>query len=689
MKSIDRLRRTALLLALAGGLAASGAHGGYSVNNLSLGGWAYLNDHQKGMNASGEVTGYAYTPNGGYRAFRYSGGAMQDLGTLGGDYSWGYRINSAGHVIGYSYTAGNYNTKGFVWTPSLGMVGPTLGGDWSWVSAINASTLVAGSAYLPGNSAQRAFVWSPSAGAVDIGTLGGQHSWANDVNDAGQVVGGAHTASGYQHAFRWSAAGGMTDLGTLGGGYSWADAINSSGQVVGGAHTPDGYHHAFSWTPSGGMVDLGVLSGGRYSWAYRVSDSGHVIGYSEFMHESGHLTCCHSFVWSQAGGLVRLSLGGSTYSWANSINAAGKVTGYAYLPSGQHHAFSWTPTGGLVDLGALGGGYSVGYGVNNPGQIVGGAYTTSSQWHGFIHDGTTMKDLNSLLTGAPAGTEIYEAQAISDNGSIVAYSNAGLVLLSGDGVGPRAPAVGPIALTSDPVAVGVSISATAGFSDANTGDTHTGTWTWGDATPAQAGTVSESNGSGSTSAAHSFASAGIYPVAVSVRDSTGLSTQVSRNIVVYDPSAGFVTGGGWIQSPLGAYRQDVTITGRATFAFVSKYQKGANVPTGTTEFRFQAANLRFFSNTYDWLVVGGARAQFKGTGSLNEKGGYKFLLSAVDGDLLGGGAKDRFRIKIWHYDAELEADVIDYDNQVDAGTEGGNSEGTAIGGGSIVVHTKK
>ena len=57
--------------------------------------------------------------------------------------------------------------------------------------------------------------------------------------------------------------------------------------------------------------------------------------------------------------------------------------------------------------------------------------------------------------------------------------------------------------------------------------------------------------------------------------------------------------------------------GPATFSFVSKYQKGAKTPTGTTDFRFQTVNLDFHSDTYDWLVVGGARAQFKGTGSLN------------------------------------------------------------------------
>jgi len=179
----------------------------------------------------------------------------------------------------------------------------------------------------------------------------------------------------------------------------------------------------------------------------------------------------------------------------------------------------------------------------------------------------------------------------------------------------------------------------------------------------------------------------VNSVGLAVTDGGGLTSNVSRNVVVYDPSAGFVTGNGWIQSPPGAYKPDVSVAGRATFSFVSKYQKGAKVPTGTTAFQFQGADLDFYSDTYDWMVVTGqARAQFKGTGTLNGAGDYKFLLTAVDGKATGAGT-DRFRIKIWHYDASLQQDVTVYDNQLDSSTDGTLSEGTAIGGGNIVIHT--
>src|SRR5690349_10821723 len=129
--------------------------------------------------------------------------------------------------------------------------------------------------------------------------------------------------------------------------------------------------------------------------------------------------------------------------------------------------------------------------------------------------------------------------------------------------------------------------------------------------------------------------------------------------------------------------------GPASFSFVSKYQKGANAPDGTTSFSFQTVGLDFYSDTYDWLVVAGARAQFKGSGSLNDAPGYQFMLTAVDGDLLGRGVADRFRIKIWRYDDDAKQDVIVYDNQLDSSTTGTTSEGTAIRSGNIVIHAAK
>ena len=83
----------------------------------------------------------------------------------------------------------------------------------------------------------------------------------------------------------------------------------------------------------------------------------------------------------------------------------------------------------------------------------------------------------------------------------------------------------------------------------------------------------------------------------------GITSSTFQYVVVYDPSGGFVTGGGLLDSPAGAYKADPSLAGRAHFAFVSKYAKGASVPTGSTSFRFTAGGLDLESKAYEWLVV--------------------------------------------------------------------------------------
>jgi hypothetical protein len=123
---------------------------------------------------------------------------------------------------------------------------------------------------------------------------------------------------------------------------------------------------------------------------------------------------------------------------------------------------------------------------------------------------------------------------------------------------------------------------------------------------------------------------GVYSVEVLSDKSgcPGASTQAL--LAVYDPDGGFVTGGGWIDSQASAYVPDPSLTGKATFGFVSKYKKGATTPTGETEFQFKVADLNFHSDSYDWLVIAGHKAKYKGTGTINGEGNYGFMLSATD-----------------------------------------------------------
>ncbi|MBK9546381.1 MAG: right-handed parallel beta-helix repeat-containing protein [Dehalococcoidia bacterium] len=236
------------------------------------------------------------------------------------------------------------------------------------------------------------------------------------------------------------------------------------------------------------------------------------------------------------------------------------------------------------------------------------------------------------------------------------------------------PAVSPSLV---PVGTAVVLSAT--FSDLDLpDDSHSWTIDWGDETVTEGVALSAV-----ISDSHEYHESGVYRVMLRVTDEAGAYDEEQyEHIVVYDPSAGFVTGGGWITSPVGAYAPDPSLTGQATLGFVSQYKKGANVPTGNTQFQFHAAGLDFKSTSYDWLVVAGAKAQYKGFGTINGSGNYRFMLTAIDGNELGVGKPDTFRIRIW----DAESDLPVYDNQL--GVDENADPTTALGGGSIVVHKK-
>jgi len=239
-----------------------------------------------------------------------------------------------------------------------------------------------------------------------------------------------------------------------------------------------------------------------------------------------------------------------------------------------------------------------------------------------------------------------------------------------------APASGTVIPLASPIAFAGS------FTD-NSGDTHTAQWAF-DAQPPVPGVVDD--GARTVSALTSFSVAGVYTVKLTVTDqcgAAGVATQVDgvdAMVVVYDPRAGFVTGGGWINSPPGAYAGNPALSGKANFGFVSKYVKGKTIPIGETEFQFKAADFDFHSAVFEWLVISGARAQYKGSGTINGAGDYGFMLTAIDGQLNGGGGTDRFRIKI----VNKSTNAVVYDNQM--GMPDSGDPTTVLGGGSIVIH---
>lgn len=77
--------------------------------------------------------------------------------------------------------------------------------------------------------------------------------------------------------------------------------------------------------------------------------------------------------------------------------------------------------------------------------------------------------------------------------------------------------------------------------------------------------------------------------------------------------------------------------------------------------------------------MSGSKAIYKGTGTVNGEGGYRFLVSVVDAGKSGG--EDTYRIKVW----DADSGTVVFDNQ--PGAADGTAATTAISQGSIVIHS--
>ena len=563
-------------------------------------------------------------------SFFYDGATTHKLPSFGGSVQT-YGINNAGIVVGNSCAdSGCSNRKAFFWKPgesSLTPVGEP--GQGGVAVAINDNGEIAGATTV--NERPKAFIWSQSVGTRILPDLtpdfpGTEASSVSDLNAIGSISGQSDGRS-----VVWING----SIRTITPGfrpYDLAGKINNRNQVIGSAAK-----RAFYWDSVRGFDHLGW---GYYSSASDINENGMVVGHSGPFEDSPFADRRYHALTLLNGSLSDISDAGF-FNAAASVNNSNIVVGQATDANNYRYSFIWSSSRGRIDL-------------------------------------------DKLLTNAPPGFHIDYPITITDTGYILASANSGAVLLKPVATGNVPPVVAPIT-SSDPVAINTPMNLSASFKDADVTDKHTAEWDWGDGSPKQRGSLTETNGSGSVSNVHVYKASGIFNATLTVTDSEGKSTSVSKPVVVYDPNAGFVTGGGWIDSPAGASKAEPTIAGRATFGFVSKYVKGATAPSGDTDFVFKGAKLNFHSKNYDWLVIAGARAQYKGTGTLNGQTDFKFLLTAVDGDLIGKGKPDRFRIKIWHSDKDGN-EIIDYDNQIDDSVIGSNSEGTVISGGSVVIH---
>jgi len=158
---------------------------------------------------------------------------------------------------------------------------------------------------------------------------------------------------------------------------------------------------------------------------------------------------------------------------------------------------------------------------------------------------------------------------------------------------------------------------------------------------------------------------GVYTLVIVSQNGLG-ETFESEPIffVVYDPSGGFATGGGYVYPDI----QSTLPGGKANFGFVSRYKQ--EVADGNLEFQYHDADINLKSSSINWFTMSSVNAMFQGTGTINKQGSYTFRVSAKDDEING----DYFEIKIWQ-GQDTETDPI-------------HKAKNYLSGGNIILHKK-
>lgn len=306
-------------------------------------------------------------------------------------------------------------------------------------------------------------------------------------------------------------------------------------------------------------------------------------------------------------------------------------------------------------------------------------FTSSPTAGSMLPNGDLITFSGSLIrvSGENVGSHSIKQGSLANSNYTISYIPANLDVL---GVSIDASA------SSKPVAVGssASLSATVTAGTVGVGAVPVTLTVTDEANNVVFTKTISTNGSGvaTETISSSVLALGVYKVEAVA--GTGCATS-NAYIPVFDASGSFVTGGGWINSPTGALAGSDAV-GKANFGFVAKYKKGKNEVEGNTEFQFQAGAINFKSSAHNAgsLVIAGAKATYKGTGTITGLAGtYDFMVVATDGQVSGGGGNDKFRIKIWN-----GSNVI-YDNARGTDENAVLGDLTILGGGSIVIHENK
>ena len=216
------------------------------------------------------------------RAFRWANGTLEPLEALGGPYSTGNAINSAGDIAGSAQVPGGAKHAVLWHLQQPQDLGLMKGGDYSNARDVNNKSEVVGDGNVTANGRPKAFAWYGGQMHQLPGLAQGTFCTAQALNDAGEIVGSCDLPNGSAHGVIWR-DNKIVDLGTLGDedAPSTALDINVREQVVGSSEVVDGKLRAFLWQ-KGKMYDLNTGLAPGSGWvllvASRINDQGEIAG---------------------------------------------------------------------------------------------------------------------------------------------------------------------------------------------------------------------------------------------------------------------------------------------------------------------------------------------------------------------------------------------------------------------------
>jgi len=312
------------------------------------------------VNDSGEVAGVSFDGSLSRperaRAFLWRGRRMIDLGTLGGASSWVTGLNARGQVVGWATTRSGFR-HAFVWAggriTDLGTLarGATTHDASSWAVAINDHGEVVGTTDAGPSSDIRttAFLWRGRKLVEACGAPRNRRDsfYGIALNERGWVV-----ANGEGVSPLLCFGGRRTSLGTPLGGYPEAAALNDRGQIVGESLTSARLIRAFLWE-QGKMLELPTPPG-MQSQAVAINERGQVVGWAGNSSLRSRATTMRAFVWQRTQSVElpalpggnKTTVAGGRYAeppGAQVLDERGRIAGWSTTRSGARHAVLWLP----------------------------------------------------------------------------------------------------------------------------------------------------------------------------------------------------------------------------------------------------------------------------------------------------------------------------------------------------------